>query len=136
MWDDRIAQARREGLVNDASATMARWVTEDFAKLEPSVLEALVAEFASTPVEGYVGCCQFLRDTDITPHLARIKVPTLVIAGGDDPASPVATSEKLRDAVPGAELEAIPAASHLANIEQPLSYNEVLAEFLGTTTSR
>jgi 3-oxoadipate enol-lactonase len=135
MWDERIAQARSEGLASIARTTIARWTTQDFAERDPDIVDSLIAEFAATPIAGYVGCCEFLRDTDMTPHLEKISVPTLVIAGAEDAASPLAASTELRDAIPGATLEVIPRAGHLSNIEQPQGYNEVLAEFFGETAS-
>lgn len=133
MWDERISQARREGLDNISRATIGRWVGEDLAREEPATVRQLEEDFAATPVDGYVGCCEVLRDSDMSPFLGAISAPTLVIAGWNDAASPLAASQFLRDSIPGAQLEVIPGSGHLSNIDQPRLFNEALASFLGTS---
>jgi 3-oxoadipate enol-lactonase len=52
------------------------------------------------------------------------------VAGAEDVATPVAMSEEIADAIPGAELRVIEAAGHLSPIEQPEAFNRVLTDFL------
>lgn len=130
MWDERISQARHDGLGGIAPATIGRWIGEDFARDEPATVAHLINDFAATPIEGYVACCEVLRDTDMTPLLKAIAAPTLVIAGENDVASPLVASQSLRDAIPGARLQVIAGSGHLSNIEQPRLFNEALANFL------
>lgn len=135
IWDERIAQARREGLAGIATATIGRWVGEEFASREPAAVTRLEKGFAATQIDGYVGCCEILRDSDMRPLLAAILAPTLVVAGEKDAASPLAASESLRDAIPGANLVVIPGSGHLSNIEQPHPFNEALTRFLKSHVS-
>jgi 3-oxoadipate enol-lactonase len=84
----------------------------------------------STPVEGYAGCCEALRDADVRSRLGGIRAPTLVIAGAEDPAATVDQAEEIRDSIPGARLVVVEAA-HLANIEQPEAVTREILEHLG-----
>jgi 3-oxoadipate enol-lactonase/4-carboxymuconolactone decarboxylase len=75
--------------------------------------------------EGYAACCEAVGDWDAVSDgsaddLRRITAPTLLIAGSDDPASPVAGMQLMRDRIAGSRLEIVP-ASHLAPIEVQLS---------------
>jgi pimeloyl-ACP methyl ester carboxylesterase len=56
---------------------------------------------------------------DLRDRLSSITVPTLIIAGTEDPATPPEHGELIRDSIPGADFEVVPDASHLANIERP-----------------
>jgi 3-oxoadipate enol-lactonase len=67
---------------------------------------------------------------DSTPLLATIHVPTLILVGEEDQLTPPALSEKINRAIAGSELGVIPAAGHLANLEQPEPFNAALARFL------
>jgi pimeloyl-ACP methyl ester carboxylesterase len=67
---------------------------------------------------------------DSTALLAQIVVPTLVITGADDTLIPPAESEKLADAISGAQLEIIPGAGHLVAFERPDEFNRVLKAWL------
>jgi pimeloyl-ACP methyl ester carboxylesterase len=67
---------------------------------------------------------------DSTPLLATIHVPTLILVGAEDTVTPPPLSEKMHHAIAGSELTVIPAAGHLANLEQPDLFNAALARFI------
>jgi 3-oxoadipate enol-lactonase len=59
-----------------------------------------------------------------------VQAPTLVIAGADDPATPPRHAEKIAGLIPGARLEVVEQAAHLANFEQPDVVTGLLREHL------
>lgn len=66
--------------------------------------------------------------------LDRITRPTVVIAGADDPATPVAPhAELIASGIPGARLEVLDDAAHLATLQQPQRANSMIAEHLAAT---
>jgi pimeloyl-ACP methyl ester carboxylesterase len=67
---------------------------------------------------------------DSTPDLARINVPTLIVAGEHDTLTPVADSEAMQRAIARSRLVVIPDAGHLSNVEQPDAFSRALADFL------
>jgi len=69
------------------------------------------------------------RDTSAA-HLPQITCPTLVVVGADDVLTPVAESEAMAGAIPGAELLVIPGAGHMSNLEEPDRFNGALRSFL------
>ena len=60
---------------------------------------------------------------DSRPTLAEVRVPTLVLVGAEDVLTPPAESEAMAAAIPGARLEVVPRAGHLANLERPDAVN-------------
>ena len=62
--------------------------------------------------------------------LPTITVPTLIIAGDNDQLTPVATAERMRDAVPGAELIVFAGHSHLVQVEKPREVHAAIDDFL------
>ena len=52
------------------------------------------------------------NDTDITPHLGALTMPTLLLWGDADPISPVAVGEKLLATLPNARLHVIKGGGH------------------------
>jgi pimeloyl-ACP methyl ester carboxylesterase len=68
---------------------------------------------------------------DSTPLLPTIHFPTLIIVGAEDMVTPPSASEEMHRAIAGSQLVVIPAAGHLTNLEQPQSFNDALARFLG-----
>jgi len=128
-WNDRIALVREKGLGAIADNIMKVWFTADFHARDPETVARMKAIMLKIPVDGYVACCEAVRDMDHRDLLARIAPPTLVIAGLKDPATPVETAEFIRARVPGAKLALIDAA-HIANVEQPKAYTQAVMDFL------
>jgi pimeloyl-ACP methyl ester carboxylesterase len=82
-------------------------------------------------VTGMVGALRAMRERpDSTPLLGTIRVPTLVVVGAEDRASPPPVAQAMAQAIPGARCAVIPGAGHVAPLEQPLATSRVLAEFL------
>jgi pimeloyl-ACP methyl ester carboxylesterase len=98
---------------------------------QPDVVAHVREMINRTPVPGLVGALRALRDRpDSTPMLGAISVPTLVIAGEADKIAPADGLRAMAQAIPGAQLATIPAAGHLAPLEQPLGTSRALADFL------
>ena len=70
------------------------------------------------------------RRDSVTPMLHEIDVPTLVIVGEQDVATPPDRSRTIAESIGGARLEVIPGAGHMTNLEQPELVDELIEEFL------
>lgn len=128
-WSGRIDQIRREGMASISSAAVERWLTADFRARSPQLVEKMRRIFESTPVEGYIGCCAAIRDADFRQSVSSIRLPTLVLSGTSDLATPPSDGCFLAAQIPGARYEELGAA-HLANIEAPGRFNAELIRFL------
>ncbi|HEY5946385.1 MAG TPA: alpha/beta hydrolase [Kofleriaceae bacterium] len=62
--------------------------------------------------------------------LPTIDVPTLIIAGDKDQLTPVDTAERMRAAIPNAELVVFPGHTHLVQVEKPLEVHAAIDDFL------
>ncbi|MEV5430473.1 3-oxoadipate enol-lactonase [Streptomyces sp. NPDC052701] len=112
-WRERAALVRREGLAGLARSADTRWFTPGFT------VPGLVADHRAADPDAYAACCDALAAFDLRDRLAEIAVPTLLVAGREDPATPPAHLRQIADAVPGAALVEIPGASHLAPAQCP-----------------
>ncbi len=70
-----------------------------------------------------------LSHIDLKAELARIRVPTLVVYGFHDRATPPAWNIAIQERIAGAELLGLPAA-HLSNLEAETDFNAGVLEFL------
>ena len=66
----------------------------------------------------------------IHSELSRIDLPTLVVVGEEDTATPLPKAEKIVAAIPGAKLVRIPRAGHSSPVEEPAAVTSALGEFL------
>lgn len=115
---------------------------DDFLKvvLAPRTLESrtdVVTEvkqmMESKRVDSLAGALRALAERpDSTALLAQIKVPTLIVVGEEDKATPVDIARKMQEAIKGSKLIVIPAAGHMTPVEQPERFNAAIADFLNT----
>jgi len=75
-----------------------------------------------------------LKDWDITDRLGEIRIPSLVITGEHDEATP-AINRTVSEGIPGAESVIYAGCSHMAHVEDPDGYMRVLADFLARVES-
>jgi 3-oxoadipate enol-lactonase len=129
MWDGRIGVAREKGLAALVDATIERWFTAGFRQQSPQAVARIRDMFLATDVEGYVGCGAAIRDMDNRSLLAKVSVPTLVIAGRHDMGTTLEAGQFIAEHIPGAEL-AVMETAHIANVEQPQIYSDTVLKFL------
>jgi poly(3-hydroxyalkanoate) depolymerase len=79
---------------------------------------------------GYVGQLAAAAGWSSLPRLHRIRMPTLVLSGADDPIVPPANARLLARRIPGAELEIVSGAGHLLLMEQTDLVATRVARFL------
>jgi 3-oxoadipate enol-lactonase len=128
-WTDRIRAVREKGLAPLVGPNMERWFTKGFRDANPQAMARMTEMFLGSNPDGYVACCEAIRDMNFTASNPTITAPTLVIVGTHDPATPPIAGEQIAKAIPGAKLAAID-ASHISNIEQPAVYTKTVLDFL------
>ncbi len=127
-WHTRAATVRAQGMAPLADPVMARWVTPSFVHA-PAAL-GLRAMLLRTPPEGYAGAAEALAAADLTSSTSALTLPTLIIVGDQDLATPVAASEAMHAAIPGSKLVILPSAAHIPTVEVPNAVTAAMAEFL------
>jgi 3-oxoadipate enol-lactonase len=129
-WRERAETARAKGLAGMVEFQLTRWFSDRFRSEHPEVMRAAAEVLTANDVEGYAAACLMLGDSDLRPVLPGIRVPTAVIVGEDDYATPVAMSRQLHEAIPGSTLTLIPGARHLTPIEHPDKIASELRELI------
>ncbi|MFN2448230.1 MAG: alpha/beta fold hydrolase [Candidatus Baltobacteraceae bacterium] len=122
-----VAQAAR------ACGSMERFAGERAAKLglRPGArTEETIAQMACKSLDSYIASTFATWTGDYRALLPFIGVPCLVICGERDAVAPRRYSEEIARAVPGARLEILSGAGHVANADEPERFNRVLRHFL------
>lgn len=132
---DRATAMRRRG------DELTRLGAKDFAALRaprllsPAAPRELVHSVAANMaaairMPGYAYAAASMADTDHTELIGQLRVPTLILVGEADTVCPPSEARAIADAIPGSRLAVIPHAGHLANQEQPASFNAAVRAFL------
>lgn len=130
MWDERINALRENGLLSMGDAILARWFAPSFKTQSPAVYRGYLNMLTRSPLDGYIGTCQAIRDADLTTLSENISVRTLILCGANDISTPPEVARKMVDHIPDAIFHEIPGAAHLSCIEEPDSVAMHIERFL------
>jgi pimeloyl-ACP methyl ester carboxylesterase len=102
------------------------------AERQPDVVSQLRQMMLNAPVAGVIGALEAMKQrADSRPLLPTLgRIPVLVICGEEDVLTPPDAARAMADAIPGAELELVPDAGHLAPLERPDAVTSRLHRFL------
>ena len=133
-WRERAATAVTKGLAALSAFQATRWVSDSFREAHPDVVRAHIDVFLANDVDCYRSTCEMLGDADLRHYQASMRMPVSVIVGEEDYAAPVAMSEQIQRAVPGATLSVLPNVHHLTPIECPAVIAEKILELVARST--
>ncbi len=137
--DDAEKRKNRLDLIKLAETGKFKGVTPRLLPLflHPDRLTDAALTGAVMDMAARVGKDAFLRQQrailgriDSRPHLASIKVPTLVLCGRQDGLTPLERHEEMAAAIPGARLSVIEDCGHLATMERPEAATAMLRDWL------
>ena len=129
-WKARAATVLDRGMGAIVDAAIPRWFTAAFIEASPGQVAKQREAFLKIDPRGYAACCGAIAAMDLRESNAGISAPTLILAGADDPATPVPMMESIRASIPDAELVVLPRAAHLLSIERADLVNRHLLAFL------
>jgi len=124
-WEQRANAALASGLSSLTDFQVTRWFGDKFRADHPHVVKDCVDTFLRNDVAVYAQTCRMLGACDLRSGLAAIKVPTAIVVGEEDYATPPAMAEAMHTAIAGSTLTALPGARHLTTLERP---DQIVAE--------
>jgi 3-oxoadipate enol-lactonase len=126
---ERGLAAERDGMEAMIAPTIERWFTPAF-RADPEV-ERVRQRLRTDDVVSWSAAWHAIATFHALPRLGEIGVPTLVVAGEVDAATPLAAATKLAESIRGARLRVLAAAPHMMQIERRDDYNAAVMQFLG-----
>ena len=97
---------------------------------DPAVRKDVVETMAKIDPAAYRIGAEAVWLADQRDRAARIDVPTLVLCGGEDKVTPPSLSDELTRLIPGARMQVIRRAGHIANLEKPDEFNRAVDAFI------
>jgi len=129
LWAARFEAVRSGGMAAITPPTLDRWFTARYQRLAPKDVDKVRAMLLATSPDGYIANGAAVRDMDQRADLAKIKVPTLVIAGTYDGSTPPELGREVAQAIDGARYVELDAA-HLSNWEQTGAFTSAVLSFV------
>lgn len=133
LWNARARRAREEGLAAMIPFQETRWFSDAFRVSRPDAVDRCVQTFLGNDVPIFAALSEMLGRFDGRHLLEQIQVPTSIIVGEEDYATPVSMSQALQRGIAGARLTVVPAARHLVQIERPDAVAAMVTRLLAMT---
>ena len=124
------AAAGVKGLEAIADVAMRRLFSPAFQSANPGLMAERRARFVATDPAVFTAACDALSALDIRDAVACLHVPTLVMVGEGDEATPPRMARELAALVPGARLVELPGLAHVPQLQDTAAFVAALNGFL------
>ena len=119
------------GLGSIAEIAAKRVFSPAYLAAHPEKIEERKEALLEIDPKAFQAACRILQEIDLLPLLHHLKVPTLVICGEFDQATPPALNKQIVEKVPGARYIELLGCGHCPPLEQPQQFLAAIKEFVG-----
>lgn len=109
---------------------LRRMFTEQYLDTHPKEAEERSSVLAATDPEAFIRACRALQSVDLRDRLGNVEVPTLIIVGEEDQATPPQMAAELNDSLPASTLVVLPGMAHAPQIQDPAAFVDSIGHFL------
>ncbi|GAA4625025.1 hypothetical protein GCM10023196_027580 [Actinoallomurus vinaceus] len=124
--DATAARAAELGMAAFADTYIAGTLGAEAREKEGHRLREVLA---ATPPEAYAAAARGCFATDLRPLLPAVSCPVLLLVGEHDTRTPRSSAEGIAAGLAHAEIQEIPGAGHLANVDEPQHFAAALRAF-------
>ncbi len=119
------------GLGSIAEIAAKRVFSPAYLAAHPEKIEERKAVLLAIDPKAFQAACKILQEADLTPLLHRLQVPTLVVCGEFDQATPPLLNKAIADKVAGSRYVELPGCGHCPPLEQPEQFLTAIKGFVG-----
>jgi len=119
------------GLGSIAEIAAKRVFSPAYLAAHPEKIEERKKVLMGIDPKAFQAACRILQETDLVPLLHHMKVPTLVVCGEFDQATPPALNKQLVEKIPDAKYVELPGCGHCPPLEQPDQFIAAIKDFVG-----
>jgi 3-oxoadipate enol-lactonase len=120
-----------DGLGAIADIAARRVYSAPHLEKNPQAVDERRAVLMKIDPGAFQAACAILVEADYVTRLHALKVPTLVVCGELDQATPPALNRLIADKVPGARYVELPGCGHCPPLEQPEAFLAAIKSFTG-----
>lgn len=129
-WAERAERALAGGLRSLSEFQLTRWFSAGFRAANSDLCAELLDVFAANDPGSYAASCRAMGAVDLREGVRRIDVPTTVVVGELDEATPPAHAKDLHSRIRGSTLHIVPGSKHLTPYERPAEVADRLEPIL------
>ncbi|MGB9315014.1 MAG: alpha/beta fold hydrolase [Pseudolabrys sp.] len=119
------------GLGSIAEIAAKRVFSPAYLSAHPEKIEERKKVLMGIEPKAFQAACRILQETDLVPLLHHMKVPTIVVCGEFNQATPPALNKQIVEKVPGAKYVELPGCGHCPPLEQAEQFLAAIKDFVG-----
>ncbi len=124
------AAAKEKGLSAIADVAMRRLFSPEYQSAHPALIAERRQRFLAVDPQTFHQACAALATLDLRPELGSLHIPTLVLAGEYDEATPPAMSHELAAGLPQAQLQILAGCAHVPQLQEPELFLSAVLPFI------
>ncbi|GAB3982009.1 hypothetical protein GCM10029978_084500 [Actinoallomurus acanthiterrae] len=124
--DATVVRAAELGMPAFADAYIAGTLSAEARERDGHRLREVLG---GTPPESYAAAARRCFATDLRPLLPTVHCPVLLLVGEHDTRTPRSSAERIAAGLAHPEIQEIPGAGHLANVDEPRRFTAALQAF-------
>jgi 3-oxoadipate enol-lactonase len=129
-WNDRIQAVDTMGLSKITNAIMERWFPKPFRDKYPTEIEGYKRMITHCSAEGYIHCCEAIRDANLTETAKNISHQTLCLVGSKDLATPPELVESLSKLIKNSKFRVIRGSGHIPCVDNAAILSKYILDFI------
>jgi 3-oxoadipate enol-lactonase len=126
---------KAKGLSAITDVAMRRLFAPEFQEKNPELMRERREAFLQTDETVFQSACEALASLDLRPKLDKMKVPTFVLVGEQDEATPPPMSHELAAQLPNAKLRILGGCAHVPQLQDPEAFLAAIERFIRETTN-
>ncbi len=128
VMEQKVAES---GLAAVAEIAAKRVYSPAYLAAHPEMIEERKRVLLGIDPMAFGHACKILQETDLVPLLNRLDVPTLVVCGEFDQATPPALNRIVAEKISGARYVELSGCGHCPPLEQPDAFIAAIKGFVG-----
>lgn len=126
-----MVEVKKSGSEQFADTFLKTVFTPESINTKPEAVAHIRRIISHTPPLSIAGTLLALAArTDTSGMLPNIRIPVLIMVGAADQVTPPSVSQAMHQRIKGSELQIVPGAAHMSNLENGEFFNHALLNFL------
>jgi 3-oxoadipate enol-lactonase len=125
------AKVDEAGLGSIAEIAAKRVFSPAYLAAHPEAIEERKQVLLDIEPKAFQAACNILQEADLTLLLHKMQVPTLVVCGEFDQATPPPLNKQIADKVAGCRYVELSGCGHCPPLEQPAQFIAAIKDFVG-----
>jgi len=128
---DNMAQlVESSGLAAVAPTALRRIFTEGYLETHPEEAAERTRALETGDPEVFVAACRAIQNVDFTEEARNVSVPTLIVVGEEDQATPPEMATALAALLADARVVVLPGIAHAPQLQDPRGFIDTISGFV------